>query len=128
MYKKLICKKQLDLGDTLIQKEFRARGIIDQFNAIVVAKPKMVTRVIEALMADEKIGFKNCLNADLTKVGIEYTGRTTVGSKLSMLKDKVKRKEDNADTKIDWSVYEIDRVKYFKKISNEYNALSLIKI
>ena len=45
-----------------------------------------------------------------------------------MLKDKVKRKEDRADTLIDWGVYEIDRGKFFKKISEEYNALSLLKI
>ena len=94
-------QETVDLGGTIIQKELEARDIIDQFNAIVVTEPKMVTRVIEALMANEKIRFETCLNADLTKIGIEYTGRTTVGSKLFMSKDKVKRKEDNADKKID---------------------------
>ena len=50
--------------------------MIDQYNAIVLTKPKMVIRILEALMAHEKTRFETCLNADLTRVGIEFSERT----------------------------------------------------
>ena len=59
--------------------------------------------------------------------GITITPQMKVGAKLAMLKDKIDKKEDGTDPVVDWNVYKIDRVRYFKKLSESYDCLDVLK-
>ena len=59
--------------------------------------------------------------------GIEFTVQMKVRAKLTMLKYKIEKREEGTDLVLDWSVYEIDRVRYFKKQSDTYDCLDVLK-
>ena len=50
-----------------------------------------------------------------------------VGAKLAMLKEKIDKREEGTDPVVDWNVYKIDRVRYFKKQSESYDCLDVLK-
>ena len=87
----------------------------------------MVTKLIKALRENEKTRFENHLDVDLERAGISFTAQMKVGAKLAMLKHKIDKKEVGTDLVVDWNVYEIDRVRYFKKQSDTYDCLDVLK-
>ena len=92
-------------------------------------KARQITRITAVLKANEKVRFETELNSDLTKVGLEFTSTMKLGTKLSMLKEKIQLDESKGITAtVEWNPYEIDRVKFFKKQSDGYNALDLLKL
>jgi len=57
------------------------------------------------------------------------TAEATKRQKLSLLKEKIEQNEKAAiEGNVEWNTYEIDRVKFFKKQSDGYNALDLLKL
>ena len=52
-----------------------------------------------------------------------------VVAKLSLLKEKLQTNlKKGIEVEVDWNTYEIDRVKFFKKQCDGYNALDLLKL
>ena len=128
LYSKLINIKNLrQAGGARIKFEFDARGIIHQFEHIVQSKEGVVTKLAKALKQNDKIRFEKDLDEDLRQVGIEFTVQTKVGAKLAMLKDEIDKREEGSEPLLNWSLYEIDRNRYFKKQSNAYDCLDVLK-
>ena len=44
-----------------------------------------------------------------------------------MLKDEIDKREEGSESLLDWGLYEIDRNRYFKKQSNVYDCLGVLK-
>ena len=128
-YTKLINVRHLKKGGNCIKHEFEARNIVEKFNEIMKTKARQITRMIVVLKANEKVRFETELNSDLTKVGLEFTSTMKLGTKLSLLKEKIQLDETKGiHGTVEWNAYEIDRVKFFKKQSDGYNALDLLQL
>ena len=115
LFSKLINTKHLKQGGARIKLKLEARGILNMFEPIVQSKQSAVTKLIKVLKDHEKLRFEKDLDDHLQLVGIEFTTQTKVGTKLAMLKDKINKGEEGVEPVLDWSLYEIDRSRYFKK-------------
>ena len=71
--------------------------------------------------------FEKDLDENLRQAGIEFTVLMKVGAKLAMLKCNVQKREEGVDPILDWSIYAIERVRYFKKQSYTYDCLDVLK-
>mmetsp|Transcript_21469 Transcript_21469/g.43617 ORF Transcript_21469/g.43617 Transcript_21469/m.43617 type:complete len:109 (-) Transcript_21469:8-334(-) len=107
----------------LIKNEFESRGLLDKFNAIVESKVRVIPRCQEALAQHEAVRFEKELDAVLAEFGVVCFERFKVGAKILMIKEKM---EENGTEERDWSVYEIDRQRYFKQQSVTYDIIALL--
>ena len=90
-------------------------------------KQYVVTKLTKVLKDHEKLRFEKDLDDYLQQAGIELTGQMKVGAKLAMPKDKqVQKREEGVGPILDWSIYEIDIVRYFKKQSNRGKNVFII--
>ena len=126
LYSMLINANHLKNDGDRIKLEFEVRGILSKFEPIVQSKVSVVTKLIKILKENEKTRFENDLNVDMERSGIIIT-QMKVGAKLAMLKDKIDKREEGTDPVVDWNVYEINRVRYFKKQSETYDCLDVLK-
>ena len=125
-YTKLCDTKHLIEG-SFVQQEFQARGILDQYIKIRTDKKRMSTLCSEALKKHERQMFDTEVNEELRRLGAIFNEGSRIQIRVDELKDKLKEENNNAEeTTIDLSVYDIDKKKYMKQRSNEYNALSLL--
>ena len=127
LFSKLINNEHLKQGGARIKLEFEARGILDMLEPIVQSKQLVVTKLIKVLKDHEKVRFEKDLDDHLRLVGIEFTTQTKVGAKLTMLKDRVNKREEGEDPVLDWSLYKVDRNRYFKKQSTSHDCLDVLK-
>ena len=126
LFSKLINTKHLKQGGARIKLKLEARGILNMFEPIVQSKQSAVTKLIKVLKDHEKLRFEKDLDDHLQLVGIEFATKK-VGAKLVMLKDKINKREEGVEPVLDWSLNEIDRSRYFKKQSNSYDCLDVLK-
>ena len=71
----------------------------------------------------ERVRFEKELDTLLTELGVTDFERMKVPAKILIVKEKM---EENEAEERDWSVYEIDRKRYFKQQSGTYDALALL--
>ena len=122
-YSKLCSRKNFNKKYGVITQEFEARGMLDKLADIRKSGKRMVTQCVEAIGAHEKKRFETEVVRELTAHNAEFTPSMKVAAKLALLKQII---EENEDDERDWSAYEVDIKKYFKKQSNAFTALSLL--
>ena len=116
-----------DWKDGPIQKEFEARGILEQYKSVLekVKTAKItITALKTILVAHETKRFEKEVETELNSLVLNlFFPSLRIGAKLGLLRQLI---EDSEDNEKDWSAYEIDIKKYCKKQSDEYTAISLL--
>ena len=84
-------------------------------SSISVSKKAPVSKAIKALSENEAKRFEKQVEDEFEKLLIPITGSMKLNTKLTLLKHAVEESVDKDVDEIDWSEFDIDIKKYFKK-------------
>ena len=121
-YRKLVNTKNLkNSKKEFIRHEFQSRGMLNEYNVNIASKVKPVAKFIDDLKANEEKRLDGEIYGKLVDNGIECAQGMKLLSKIKLLVDTLKEKNDGSDL----TMYGNDYKKYFKQQSNAYQGFLL---